>query len=235
MNPADPWAFFDKIYCISIDDRIDRRTEAKKQFALVGLLERVEFVIVKRHGVNREQGIYQSHISCLQKGLAAGAEHILIFEDDIIFRGFAASRIRESCTFLAGKPEWNMLFLGCIVNGCAKTGTKSVVKINYHCMAHAYGINRKFAESLSRTSWQGIPFDDFLGTINNKFYAIYPLCAFQSNSPSDNQTIIIDKLRRMLGGLIFIQKMNEFYHHHKMWIIISHLAVAAILVYIILT
>lgn len=229
----DNWAFFDKIYCISIDKRIDRRTEAKRQFAKVGLLERVEFVIVKKHGVNREQGIYQSHITCLQKGLKAGAERILVFEDDIIFKDFQASRLRDACTYLKAIPKWNMLFLGCIVSSSTKTGQKSVVKINYRCIAHAYGINRRFAEELTRKPWQGIPFDDFLNKIAHEFYAIYPMFAFQSNSRSDNQTFIVDNLRRILGGLIFIQRANEFYNRHKMWIISSHTVVIMVLVYLI--
>jgi GR25 family glycosyltransferase involved in LPS biosynthesis len=229
----DNWDFFDKIYCISIDKRVDRRAEAKRQFAKVGLLQRVEFVIVKRHAVNREQGIYQSHITCLQKGLKAGAERILVFEDDIIFKGFKPSRLRDVCAYLKAKPDWNMLFMGCIVNSIAKTRQKSLVRADYRCMAHAYGINREFAEELTRKPWQGIPFDDLLNQINHRFYAVYPMFAFQSNSPSDNQTFIIDNLRRMLGGLIFIQRANEFYHHHKMWIISSHIVVIAILVYLI--
>ena len=53
MNLPDPWKFFDTIYCISVDDRLDRREQVKKQFAGVGLLERVEFVLVVRHPENR--------------------------------------------------------------------------------------------------------------------------------------------------------------------------------------
>ena len=36
VKQPDIWTFFDKIYCISLDKRIDRREQAKKQFAQVG-------------------------------------------------------------------------------------------------------------------------------------------------------------------------------------------------------
>ena len=83
---SDCWAFFDKIYCISLDTRPDRRKQAEKQFADVGLLERVEFIIVEKHPVNQEKGIFQSHMFCLSKGLKANARNILIFEDDVFFK-----------------------------------------------------------------------------------------------------------------------------------------------------
>ena len=79
------WDYFDKIYCISLDERLDRREEAKTQFDKVGLLKYVEFIIVKKHPHDSEEGIFESHIACINKGLAAGAGNIVIFEDDILF------------------------------------------------------------------------------------------------------------------------------------------------------
>ena len=57
-SPAKYWDYFDKFYCISLDERADRRGEAKRQFGRIGLLEKVEFVIVKKHSQNIEQGIF---------------------------------------------------------------------------------------------------------------------------------------------------------------------------------
>ncbi|HDO29567.1 MAG TPA: hypothetical protein ENG79_00710, partial [Desulfobacteraceae bacterium] len=117
VNQTDSWAFFDKVYCISIDDRRDRREQARKQFAEVGLLERVEFVIVKKHPENREKGIVQSHMHCLKKGLKAGARRILIFEDDVFFQGVDAPALHEACAFLHHRTKWNGFFLGGITSG----------------------------------------------------------------------------------------------------------------------
>ena len=77
---AKNWEFFDKIYCISLNERADRREEAKRQFGKIGLLERVEFEIVEKHPHNIEQGIFESHLGCLEKGIRAGADAIAVFE-----------------------------------------------------------------------------------------------------------------------------------------------------------
>ena len=73
------WDFFDRIYCISLEEREDSRRAAADSFSKVGLTEKVEFVLVKRHPSNVEQGMYESHMTCLRKGLEAGAERIVVF------------------------------------------------------------------------------------------------------------------------------------------------------------
>lgn len=219
----DSWFFFDKIYCISIDTRADRRREAKKQFEDVGLLERVEFELVKKHPDNQEKGIFQSHMRCLNKGLQAGARHILIFEDDILFHGFKPETLRDAVRFLQKTPAWNGFFLGGITTQMTKTDEPSVVSIQYRCLAHAYALNRSFARRIVQESWDDIPFDNLLGSHCKDFFAIYPMIAFQSQASTDNQTIAIDKMRRFFGGLPFIQKTNEFFQRHKLLIICIHL------------
>lgn len=231
-NQADAWDFFDKIYCISLDKRTDRREQAKKQFADVGLLDRVEFVIVTKHPENQEKGIFQSHTSCLKRGLDEKARHILIFEDDVFFQGIDLQVLQGVCTCLDSAINWNALFLGCITSGSNKTEKKNLVKITYRCLAHAYALNMPFAKLIVRKSWSGIPFDELLRQHNTDFYALYPMCAFQGLAGTDNQTVVIDWLRRFFGGLPFIQKVNEFYQNNK---VVLHALLAVLLVIIILT
>jgi len=224
MNLDDPWDFFDKIYCISIDARPDRREQAKKQFARVGVLARVEFVIVGLHPENREKGIFASHRLCLQKGLKAGARRILVFEDDVVFRAFAPRILAEACAGLARRENWDGLFLGCITSGSRRTATPSLVGITYRCLAHAYALNAPFARRVVRQEWANIPFDELLRKHGDGFFAIRPMCAFQGNFTSDNQTVVIDALRRFFGGLAFIQWMNERYQNNKALFLAAPLA-----------
>ena len=218
----DPWSFFDKIYCISIDTRIDRRTEAQKQFSSVGLLDKVEFVLVKKHPDNPEQGIFESHMYCLKRGLQAGARHILIFEDDILFKKFQPETILNGIQFLENRKNWQAFFLGAISSKTTATDVLSVVKIQYRCLAHAYALNRPFARQFVQESWNNIPFDELLQKQCKEFYALSPMLAFQSRASSDNRTIFLDRMRRFWGGLAFIQRMNEIYQKHKLFIIMSH-------------
>jgi len=211
---VDSWGFFDKIYCISLVTRPDRREQAQKEFAGVGLLQRVEFILVDKHPENQEKGIFESHMSCLEKGLSAGAKNILVFEDDVFFKGFSGQALHEACSNV-GSASWDGLFLGCITDKTSKTGKKNLVKITYRCLAHAYVLNRHFAEKIIKETWSGIPFDELLRRRNAAFYALYPMCAFQGMAGSDNQTVVIDRVRRIFGGLPFIQKANEVYQNNK--------------------
>ena len=229
-SPETYWRYFDKFYCISIEERADRRAEAKVQFEKVGLADKVEFVIVKRHPNNCEQGIYQSHVSCIKKGLQAGAGNIVIFEDDILFDRFSPASLGNSVNFLSGIASWNALFFGCLVSGSRRTTNKSVLKIKYRSLAHGYVLNRRFAELLVKTPWQEMPYDYLLRSFDDGFYTVYPSFAFQSNSMTDNlKKEHLDRFRRLLGGLRRIQKANEFYYRYRMPVIAAHVIVLLII------
>ncbi len=227
-NPPDSWAFFDKIYCISLDSRPDRTEHARQQFAAVGLLPRVEFVIVAKHPVNPEEGIFQSHMICLKMGLKENARHILIFEDDVFFQGFDHHVLHEGCCSLDAIGQWNAFFLGCITDG-SKKEKKNLADITYRCLAHAYALNESFAKVIIQHGWNGIPFDELLRRHNRDFYALSPMCAFQGLVGSDNRTVVINWLRSILGGLPFIQKANEFYQNNKRLLRPASLAVLLVL------
>ena len=96
------WDFFDRIYCISLEEREDRRQSAAASFAKVGLTGKVEFVLVKLHPSNVEQGMYESHMTCLRKGLEAGAKSIVVFEDDVIFDRFDAAHFQTMHSISSG-------------------------------------------------------------------------------------------------------------------------------------
>ena len=224
------WDYFDKFYCISIEERADRRTDARVQFDKVQLADKVEFVIVQKHPHNCEEGIYQSHMACIKKGLQAGADNIVIFEDDIRFDRFSPSGLKSCIDFLSGTDSWNALFFGCLVSNSHKTENRSVLKIKYRCLAHAYVLNRRFAELLIKNPWKGIPYDHVLKNWPDHFFAAYPAFAFQSNSITDNsERTGLDRLRRIFGGLERIQKWNEFYHRHRIPVITAHLIILLII------
>ena len=229
------WEYFDKFYCISIDERADRRADAKVQFKKVGLADKVEFVIVQKHPHNCEEGIYNSHMACIKKGLQTEADNIVIFEDDIFFDRLSPAVLKNCVDFLSDTDHWNALFFGCLVSNSKKTENRSVLKIKYRCLAHGYVLNRQFAESLIKSQWQGTPYDDVLKTWPGQFYAAYPSFAFQSNARTDNRRNMgLDRFRRLFGGLGRIQKWNEFYHRHKIPVITAHVIILYIILKLVL-
>jgi hypothetical protein len=119
-NEPNGWDFFDRIYCISLEEREDRRQAARASFAKVGLTGKVEFVLVQPHPSNIEQGMYESHMTCLRKGLEAGAESIVVFEDDVIFDRFNAELFDQCVRFLRENPKWKVLLLGALIHSFKK-------------------------------------------------------------------------------------------------------------------
>jgi GR25 family glycosyltransferase involved in LPS biosynthesis len=221
------WDYFDRIYCISLLERPDRREKARREFSRVGLADKVEFLIVRRHPDDCEQGIYESHLTCIKNGIEAGAGRILIFEDDIVFDRFSSSGLKDSIDFLSQHPTWSALFFGCLVAGARKTRYKNILKIKYRSLTHAYVLSRKFAQVLVQRPWQKIAYDEFLQSFNHEFYAVYPAFAFQGDSSSDNPKYLwLDKIRRLCGGLKGIQKGNEFIFLHIRGILALHLLLA---------
>jgi hypothetical protein len=222
------WDFFDRIYCISLEEREDRRRAARVQFAKVGLNEKIEFHIVKRHPTNVEQGIYESHMACLRRGLEAGAQNIAVFEDDIVFDRFDPERLGRCTRFLADNPDWQVLLFGALIRSSRRTAEPAVQKVGYQSLAHAYALNRSYAESIACKPWEGIVADVIFRPLE-RVYAVKPMFAFQGDMFTDNKYQGLEIFRRLLGGLETIQKANEFFYQNLYAIIAAHIAVLATL------
>jgi GR25 family glycosyltransferase involved in LPS biosynthesis len=220
---TNDWDFFDRLYCVSLQEREDRRASALKEFSKVGLADRVEFELGEHHPYDMEQGVYESHMICLRKGLEAGAKNIVVFEDDVEFDRFDPERLRSCIEFLSQHPEWKVLLLGALIRSSHKTTNSCVQKVRYQSLTHAYALNRHYAETLAYEPWQGIVNDTLFRPLTDDVYAIYPMCAFQKYFTSDNYKYPkLVLIRRLLGGLKRIQKANEFYQRHKFGVIAAH-------------
>jgi GR25 family glycosyltransferase involved in LPS biosynthesis len=235
--PNNAWSAFDRIYCISLTQRADRREKAQQEFARIGLADRVQFVIVDSHPTDSEQGIFESHMACLRAGLAAGAQNIVVFEDDILVRRFSPKVLDNAVRFMKSDTGWQVFFFGCFVRSSRKTNFDSVRQIRYRCTAHAYVVNRAYAQKLVEVSWSGVAFDDLLYSMQDgHFYTCYPGFAFQSGSSTNNDKLLkIDRARRLTGGMYRLQRWNEFSKRHLFALIFAHvvavLLLSAILLY----
>jgi hypothetical protein len=197
------------------------------QFEKIGLGGRVEFFISRRHPADCEEGIYESHMACIRKGLEEGARRMVVFEDDVVLRRFRPRRLEAAVRFLDTTPDWDLFFLGCLVAGSERTREPAVVKIRYQSLAHAYAINRSCAEALVLKPWRRIPFDGVMKEFGGCCFALYPSMAFQGDFSSDNlRHRGLEVFRRCLGGLRRIQRVNEIYHRHRRVILLLHLLAA---------
>ncbi|BBO75372.1 hypothetical protein DSCW_27890 [Desulfosarcina widdelii] len=221
------WDFIDRTYCISLAERTDRQASAKAQFESVGLGDKMVFHLAQRHPADCEQGIFQSHQACLKMGLDAGARHILVFEDDVVFGAVDAHRLRQGIAFFKDRSDCQILFLGCLAGRSWTTGAPGVRRVRYSCLAHAYLVKASLARRLAEEPWRGIPWDILLKKNAPNAFALYPSIAFQSNSPSDNHRHrTLETVRRFFGGLRVIQVVNERYNRFRYAIIAAHLLLA---------
>jgi hypothetical protein len=165
-----------------------------------------------------------------------GGKTIAIFEDDILIARFSPKRLRDAVNFMRSNSDWHLFFFGCFVNSSRKTPFPSVVKVSYRCTAHAYVVSREFALKLVNASWQGIPFDDLLrATGDQGVYAIYPGFAFQNASSTDNDNLLrLDRVRRIFGGLRFLQQWNEFTSRRFVPIFAAHVGLILLILLILL-
>ena len=233
---ANGWDFFDRIYCITLKERTDRREKVLRQFDTLGIAGRVQFMIAGRHPTDSEQGIYESHIACLRDAIETGARRMVIFEDDVVFERYDSDRFDEGIAFLRTHSDWAILFLGCLVKRSRPTDVPMIRQIKYRCLTHAYAINQPCARRVVEKPWQKIPYDVMLSRLNETetAFAICPTFAFQSDAASDNdRRRALDRFRRMCGGLRRIQKVNEWYHRNTVWVIVLHGAGLALLAWIV--
>lgn len=233
---ANVWDFFDRLYCVSLREREDRRKSAREEFAKVGLGDSVEFIICDRLSDEFEKEVYESHMTCLRKGLEAGAKNIVVFEDDVEFDGFDPDKLKSCVEFLQQNPEWKVLLLGALLRSSRKTDNPCIQKVRYRSLTHAYALNRHYAETLAYEPWRGIVNDTLFRPLTDDIYALYPMCAFQKNFTSDNYKYPgLVLIRNFLGGLKRIQKANEFYHRHKFGVIAAHVFIIVFLLIILLS
>jgi GR25 family glycosyltransferase involved in LPS biosynthesis len=233
---TNPWDFFDRLYCISLREREDRRQSAQAEFAKVGLGNRVEFIIGDRYSDDFEKEVYESHMICLRKGLEAGAKNIVVFEDDVEFDSFDPEKLKSCVNFLQQNPEWKVLLLGALIRSSRRTANPHIQKVRYQSLTHAYALNRYYTETLAYEPWKGIVNDTLFRPLTDNVYAIYPMCAFQKDFTSDNYKYPgLVRFRNFLGGLKRIQKTNEFYQRHKCGVIAAHILIVLILLMVLLT
>ncbi len=224
------WDYFDRIYCITLHGRPERRRSAENAFRHLCLLDRVIFHAAHRHSVDPEQGIFESHQACIREGLAAGASRIAVFEDDVVIERYSPERLNSAIDYLRSGREWELLIFGGLVSRSWHTGNPSVLKVKYRSLAHAYAVNQRLGQRISDMTWQRLPYDVMLQRLAPTTYMVYPSFAFQSDAATDNQRLKnLDRWRRVCGGLKRIQKTNEWYHRYRWPIVIGHVVAVALL------
>jgi Core-2/I-Branching enzyme len=194
MNAA---AFPLKLF-LNLDRRTDRRERCEAMFAGLGWsVERMAAVDARRLKSARgfeSSGRYAHAVSTrlmLRRAALAGAEAVLLMEDDVVFHPALAQRLAE----LELPADWGIFYLGCQQCERPEVVSPGVVRVRAPLDTHAWAVRREYFLDVRRALrgrfWPkggGIPNADLLLaelTRRVPAYAAFPNLAWQEENESD--------------------------------------------------
>lgn len=186
----------DKVFCISIRERDDRRTHLLEETKQLNL--DLEFVITEKDDENPERGCFRAHRRCAEIALSRGYRRILILEDDARLESNSCyqRRIPVINRFLANRnPE--IFYLGYILGRTWLTSSWRILGCNVYG-GHAYILSRTSCERLSRLDYAGEAIDNLYRRVFSG-YGIYP--AIFSQWPSSKFESDTQKARIKAGNV----------------------------------
>lgn len=133
--------FFDKIYCINLDERTDRWEQVLKEFDKVGIKNVERFSAVKHD--KGAIGCRESHLGIIKTVKENGFKNVLIFEDDVLFLEENINQISKTLDDLKN-IDWQLFYLGATVDpnvGFMKKFTDNLFQTNFAYTTHAYAVN----------------------------------------------------------------------------------------------
>jgi hypothetical protein len=134
---------FDRIFCINLDKRPDRWSEASSLF------ERFNMSVERIPGIEDEipwNGLRLTVIGIFERAIRENYETILIFEDDIDWSEDFHERF-ETCW--ASLPQkWDMFYFSAAHQHWPVTHNEHLFKLSWSTAAHAIAFNRTCFESV---------------------------------------------------------------------------------------
>lgn len=206
--------FFDKIYCINLDRRVDRWEECEKLFTKHGLVvERFSAIDGNDTPYNlgypydNELAGSISHTRVIEKAKELKLKNVLILEDDVDFIDNLQNTFNEYHSQIP--MNWDGILFGGNHVGGGLTVTQNLIKVNRSYALHCYGLNSKvFNETIDYMNSrienvvengkdvikQSVAADYFMADLHriNNWYCFIPPLAWQRGGFSDIQKTIIN-------------------------------------------
>lgn len=188
--------YFNKIYCINLDRRVDRWTESSTIFLknnlVVERVSAVDGVNISGRGHVRgcEIACTMSHMEVLKDMIKNGYNRILVLEDDVDFIPNVQQFFYDNANFIPA--DWDMLYFGGNHVNPATPVNKIISKISRTYTTSSYGISLKIAQAVlnkleanSSTKQIDVLYSEFHRGGN--CYAFRPSIAWQRPGFSDIQ------------------------------------------------
>lgn len=185
-------------YFINLGRRQDRRVETEWQLLLAGIsAERfpaVDARAVKRAHGYASAGRYALALTqrlALRRAIHAGAEAVLILEDDVIFHADFLERLEG----IEVPDDWGILYLGCAHQKRPPPAGSGLVRTDYALDTHAFAVRAPYYREVmaalnvraGQVASHPLASDWFLADLHVRIptYACYPNLAWQAVAQSD--------------------------------------------------
>lgn len=213
--------YFDKIYCVNLDRRVDRWDECEKEFKKHDLnVERFSAVdgttveIVNSPLNDGQTGCALSHLEIIKICKSKEYSNCLILEDDIQFDEELNNKLPNIMEQVP--DDWDMLYFGGNHVGNNPHASGSLTKVNQtqnifrttHCFTtHSYAVKNKVYDKIISSFDGSEPIDICISKIQSSIncYVIRPHLAWQRPSHSDVRGFFVDSP--------FLYNDNEFYEN----------------------
>jgi hypothetical protein len=190
----NPFDYFEEIYCVNIDERVDRWENAQKEFEKAGIKDRVvRFSAVK--DVDGRIGLIKSNLAIIKLAKDKKLKNVLIFEDDVKFIVDNIQEVLIKSLEQIGSLDWTLFYLG------ANTHSKLIkIKPNLILLKNAFATQSvAFSQKSYNTyikKFEGLTkissMDDILDVHFAKYFQekyiclmVNPMMTSQMNSFSD--------------------------------------------------
>lgn len=195
--------YFDKIFCINLDERTDRWKQAKEEFDKHNLIvERVSGINGSKMNLSFPSEIKEgavgcalSQLFCIKYAKQIGLNNFLLLEDDIEFDSNMNATFNEC--FQEVPDDWDMLYLGGQhFHGMNLTKiTQHIYKCEYTLAAHSVVLkNTVFDRFIDKLVDITKPCDVHYAESHKDInaYVIIPHLTWQRSSFSDIEKINVD-------------------------------------------
>ena len=197
--------FVDKIYCINLKSRVDRKKNMIEHIKKYNI--KINFVDAIKHRIGWI-GCLRSHLKIIKEAQKKDYEKILIMEDDCRFNKKPIIDINKI------PKDWKMLYLGYNIQKILETDYDNIENkrwVKMSCLAmHCYIIHKSsYKEIIELIKDEKEPIDVYIKKYhyNLKCYGIQPMLADQEVSYSDIEKCIIKYKLPSVNDLIPIDKL----------------------------
>lgn len=137
--------YFDGIYCINLEERIDRWEQAQVEFDKIGITKDVQRWPATKHS-DGNLGCTLSHMSLIKHCIKNGYKNVLVFEDDVLFVESDVERLKKSLKDLFEMGNWDLFYIGATIDPNVSRFdrvTDEILRTNFAYTTHAYAANQQ--------------------------------------------------------------------------------------------